>query len=362
MKKEIINLDMTKKIIEKYNEVAEKEHLLPVKVSAFYDKKVRQEINAIGIGGPLYRSVYPTKERLSLLLENDPRDFVEEYRHMPIEGVNYIIRKYKNRLLFIVTELCFGHCQYCFRAYNIAKFGESELQNNLNERIDILVKYLDKSPEISEVVLSGGDPLMLNIENLSNIFAKISKWDVRIHTRAIIYEPAVINRALAKLLRDSNVRLVLHINHPYEICEVVEKKIKLLHNNGVKLYAQFPLLRGINDNSEIIIRLLTKLDSLGVRPLTIFIADPIKYGASFRLSYGRIKRIINEINWETASWVNAVRFVMDTAVGKVRWDDIVKNEGNKIFFTREDKKIEYSDFPSELDVATDIRKLLWKEF
>ena len=86
----------------RYESLVGKEHLLPIKVTDFYKTKVNEEIDAIGYGGPLYRSVIPTLEKLDLHTSYEARDYVEEYKHMPIPNVDYIIQKYEDRVIVII--------------------------------------------------------------------------------------------------------------------------------------------------------------------------------------------------------------------------------------------------------------------
>ncbi len=95
----------------------------------------------------------------------------------------------------------------------------------------------------------------------------ITLFDIRIHTRSIVYEPSVFTKKMIDLLSKYNVRLVFHINYPYELDDVVEKKINEIRQSGIRMYSQFPLLRGINDNSKVLIKLLIKMDELNIRPL-----------------------------------------------------------------------------------------------
>jgi lysine 2,3-aminomutase len=140
----------------------------------------------------------------------------------------------------------------------------------------------------------------------------------------------------------------------------VEKKINEIRKSGIRMYSQFPLLRGINDNSKVLIKLLIEMDELDVRPLSIFIPDPISYGAVNRVSAERIEKIMDEVNWNTPSWVNSTRFVMDTTIGKVRRENIVKKEGKCITFSRDEKTVDYYDLDDGIDVPSDINILLWK--
>jgi len=351
-----------KELLKKYEELVYKDNLLPIKVSDFYKKKIVEEINVIGKGGPLYRSVIPTIEKINIKTSIETRDYVEEEKHNPVQNCDYIIQKYNDRLVFIITDICFSHCQYCFRTYNLSKFQQSNLKTTISNKISVLKKYLKSNQNIKEVIFSGGDPLSIGYENMKYALEELKEWNIRIHTRAIVYEPSVFTKEMIKLFKDNNVRLVFHINHPYEIDEIVESKIKEIRDNNIRMYSQFPLLRGINDNSEVLIKLLTKMDELNIRPLSIFIPDPISYGAVNRVSVNRIEKIIDEVNWNTPSWINSVRFVMDTTIGKVRRENIIKRNGKRITFMREGKTVDYYDLDDGIDVPTPIDKLLWKEY
>ena len=350
-----------KELQEKYKKLVETDNLLPIKISDFYMKKLVEEIAAIGKGGPLYRSVIPVKDKIELKTSVETRDYVEEDKHNPIKNCDYIIQKYDNRLVFIITDVCFAHCQYCFRTYNLSKFQQSNLKETIKKKIAILKEYLKSNPKIKEVIFSGGDPLSIGYDNMKFALEELKQWNIRIHTRAIVYEPSIFTKEMIDLLSNNNVRLVFHINHPYEIDEVVEEKIKEIRSAGIRMYSQFPLLRGINDNSKVLIKLLIKMDELNIRPLSIFIPDPISYGAVNRLSVSRIEKIMDEVNWNTPSWVNSTRFVMDTTIGKVRRENIIKRDGKCITFARDGKTVDYYDLDDGIDVPSSIDTLLWKE-
>jgi lysine 2,3-aminomutase len=104
------------------------------------------------------------------------------------------------------------------------------------------------------------------------------------------------------------------------------------------------------------------MDELHIRPLSIFIPDPISYCTSYRLKFKRIIKIMDEINWNTPSWINSTRFTMDTTIGKVRRENIIKWKDNCITFSRDGKEVKYYDLDDSLDKPTDIKKLLWKEY
>ena len=351
-----------KELKDSYQGCVEKENLLPIKVTDFYRKKVLDEVKAIGKGGPLYRSVIPIFDRINLKTSVETRDYVEESKHNPVSNCDYIIQKYNDRLVFIITDVCFAHCQYCFRTYNLSKFQKSNLKETIKNKVSVLKKYLLENSNIKEVILSGGDPLSIGYDNMKYVLEELKNWEIRIHTRAIVYEPSIFTKEIIDLLSKYNVRLVFHINHPYEIDSFVEDKINEIRSCGIRMYSQFPLLRGINDNSIVLIRLLEKMDELNIRPLSIFIPDPISYGTANRVSANRIIKIIDEVNWNTPSWINSVRFVMDTTIGKVRRENIVNVDGKKITFMRENKYVDYYDLDDGIDKPSNIETLLWKDY
>ncbi len=356
------NVLIDKELKDRYEEYVIKDNLLPIKISDYYKEKVLEEVSVIGKGGPLYRSVVPICEKLDVKTSNETRDYVEEGKHNPVKDCDYIIKKYDDRLVFLITDVCLSHCMYCFRSYNLAKFQKSNLKETIINKVKILKEYLLSNPEVKEVIFSGGDPLSIGYDNMKYALEELKDWNIRIHTRAIVYDPFVFTKEMIELLSDYNVRLVFHINHPYEIDNVVENKICEIRKNGIMMYAQFPLLRGINDNSEVLIRLLVKMDELNIRPLSIFIPDPISYGAANRVSLKRIFEIMDDINWHTPSWVNSTRFVMDTTIGKVRRENIVSIEGKKVTFSRDGKNVIYYDLDDGIDVPTSINTLLWKDY
>ncbi|HCG57919.1 MAG TPA: radical SAM protein [Clostridiales bacterium] len=356
----MINEIVDQEILTTYNYLVEKESLLPIKISNFYMKKVVEEFQTIGVNGPLFRSVLPTKNRWEVKTSEETRDYVEEVKHNPIENVDYIIQKYDNRLVFIITDVCFSHCQYCFRSYNLSKFQQSNLKETIKNKVKTLKEYLSKNPLIEEVIFSGGDPLSIGYANLKFALEELKGFKIRIHTRAIVYNPFVFDKKIIKLFKKHNIRLVFHINHPYEICSEVEKIINNIDHAGIHMYAQFPLLRGINDHYLVLKMLLEKMDELHIRPISIFIPDPISYSADYRLSFNRILEIMDELNWKTASWINSVRFTMDTTIGKVRRENITQHVGKRIVLSREGKNVDYYDLDQGIDKPSDVNILLWK--
>lgn len=352
------NYDQT--IFDRFKIVADENHLLPTKVTDFYKKKVDEEVAAVGIGGPLYRCVYPTEEKLTMFGPGEVEDFVQEYNHYPVEGNTDIVRQYPNRLLFMTTENCVSNCSYCFRTIKLAESDDIVIEDSL----DLLIEYLKEHPELEEVILSGGDAVLVAPERLRTIFERVKSLGIphlRLHTRSIVYNPALLSEELLDLLAEFDVRLVFHIMHPYEICDVVRAKINQIREKNIRMYNQNPILAGINDDPLVLKKLFTELDELRVRQMSIFTPDIIRYSASFRIPYQKICDIFDWVNYNSSAWVNSVRLVSAIPPGKGRRENIKRWDKEKGIITFEINGVEfdYVDFPEELYKKSD--KLLWKE-
>jgi lysine 2,3-aminomutase len=182
---------MTAEQRQQFNNRAKKLNILPIKVTPHYDKMVQEEYEVLGHrGGPLYRVVYPTSDRLEMRVPHEVPDFVEDQSNMPPGLANVLIHKYRRRALFLVTDRCVGHCMYCFRQDVLTDIHGNPLPP-LEERIKRVVDYLTEHPQISELILSGGDPLNIPFQNLSHLFEQLTQetevTDIRIHSRNLVF-------------------------------------------------------------------------------------------------------------------------------------------------------------------------------
>ena len=343
--------------------LAAQEGLLPVKVSAFYRQMVAAEVRTLGGHfGPLARVVLPDEERIGLRVGGEVSDFVADRSNMP-DGGNALIRKYRDRLLFAPTSICAGHCLYCFRQDLLDDLHGRE-DHAFEARTEALRARLKVEPEVREVILSGGDPLTLPANALAGILETIKGFPhlrpARLHTRAPVFQPKSLSSAKIEALARYRVRIVLHVVHPYELCAEVEDLIGRLRAAGLRLYNQFPLLRGVNDHETVLARLLERLDELHVRNLSIFVPEPITGSATYRLAYDRILALWRQLNWSNPSWITATRLALDTPFGKVRPEDEIAREEGHILFRREGRTIRYPDFPQEHDRPGQVETLLWQ--
>jgi len=352
-----------------YAALAARERLLPIKVPAFYQKKLDAEAAALGHSeGPLHRMVRPTRERFAPPAGGEVADWVDDRANMPVPGSRAIIHKYADRVLFMPTSVCAGHCQYCFRQDVLTDaHAEGGDLKGLAAEVEKLTAYLASRPEVSEVVLSGGDPLTLSMRDLGLVLTAIrgvpTIRSIRLHTRAPAFAPRIFadDRKL-DLLAEAGVRLVLHFAHPYEICEEVAEVLDRLDAKRIRLYNHFPLLRGVNDHRDVLARLIETLDDHRVRTLSVYVPEPIRHSAPFRVTLDRFFALQDELTATTPSWINAVRFTLDSPIGKVRREHIVVRQPatGRVTFEKAGQRFVFPDFPADLDIPGDRATMLWK--
>ncbi|OAI13723.1 EF-P beta-lysylation protein EpmB [Methylomonas koyamae] len=196
-----------------------------------------------------------------------------------------VIHKYHGRILLIATGACAVHCRYCFRR----NFPYGELQLS-GQKIDSALAYVEQRPEISEVILSGGDPLLLSdakLERLMRRFAEIGHIKrIRIHTRTPVVLPQRITDELLAAFSalPAQIVMVLHVNHAQELSDSVKRICTELRRSDVTLLNQSVLLKGINDDGERLRELSEKLFSFNILPYYLHLLDRASGVGHFEVS------------------------------------------------------------------------------
>ena len=348
---------------------AEGTPLLPVKVPRHYRQLVEEELALLGrTGGPLYRVVYPTDDRFTTFAPGEVTNFVEDFGHMPPDLERVIVHRYPAKLLYFPTDTCIGHCQYCFRPdiTGTDPAAKNRHRNLTDDVLDRVVAYLTSKPHVREIIFSGGDPLACKPERLDHALSRLGappgvRW-FRFHSKAPLFAPAVLSDAMIDVLARHRVKLVIHAVHPYELGEEVGQRLHAARARGLMMYNQFPLLRGINDHADVLLELAYRCVDLGVQMLTMFIADPIRYGATYRLRLARVFELADEVFLRGEGWVSNFRVCMDSPLGKVRREHIVSHDPARdvYVFERDCRQVTYHDIPAEMDVPTPARDLLYR--
>lgn len=227
---------------------------------------------------PLLKQVLPWDDEAADA-EGFSDDPLAEHQHNPVKG---LIHKYRSRVLFIATSQCAINCRYCFRRH-------FDYQANSPSRAQWLaaINYVREHPEINEVILSGGDPLVLGDSQLDWLLTELENIShltrVRLHSRIPIVLPSRLTDECLKRLAQSRLQgiLVIHANHPNELDDTVKESLLRAKAAGITLLNQSVLLRGINDTPSTLITLSEKLFDAGVLPYYLHIMDKVRGAQHF---------------------------------------------------------------------------------
>jgi lysine 2,3-aminomutase len=253
--------------------------IYPAKINSYYLSLIKEK------GDPIYRQCIPSVDEITDTFgEEDPLH--EESSCQSRENVpSLITHRYPDRVLFQVSNQCSMYCRFCTRK---RKMGDPTKQPRKEEMRKGL-EYIRNHPEIRDVILSGGDPLLFDDSVLEEIvrgnhnILKERKGILRIGTRIPCALPQRVTPELCEMLKKYQPLYInTHFNHPAEITPESEKACNMLADAGIPLGCQTVLLKGVNDNPETMKALMTGLVHMRVRPYYLYQADPVKGTNHFR--------------------------------------------------------------------------------
>ena len=223
---------------------------------------------------PIRQLIIPNPHELEDWGDLDPSG---EHHYTILPGLEH---KYNSTALFLVSNVCGGICRYCFRK-RVFIHRRKDLLTDLPAAID----YLQQHPEITNVLLTGGDPLVLSTKRLEKIFDALLPLDtvkiIRIGSKMPAFNPYRIlnDPSLLELMRrcadaEKQLYVIVHFNHPREITDVARAVLKEMHAAGAVVANQTPIIRGINDNPDTLAKLFKELSFIGVPPYYVFQCRP----------------------------------------------------------------------------------------
>lgn len=260
---------------------------------------------------PVRKQAIPSIEELTVN-ECDMDDPLSEERDSPIKG---IVHRYPDRALFMVTRKCSMYCRHCTRrrivGYEDYSIGSSE--------IDLAIEYIKQNNGIRDVLISGGDPLVMPDNWLENIIRRLRGIPhvevIRIGTRTPVVLPMRITDELLKMLcRYHPIWINTHFNHPREITAESSLACEKIVDSGIPLGNQSVLLRGINNSTEILKELFTKLVKIRVRPYYLYQCDVVKGIGHFRTTVSQGIEIMDKIRGYISGYA-VPTFVIDAPGG-----------------------------------------------
>jgi lysine 2,3-aminomutase len=264
-----------------------------------------------GLVNPIRSIFLPTNKEYELGLQqmDDP---LGENQFSPTPQ---LIHRYPDRVLLLVTDVCAAYCRYCTRKYYTAK-GKPRLKNDYLKKA---LAYISQHQEIREVILSGGDPLILDDSLLESLLTEIRAIDhveiIRIGTRVPVVNPMRITEYLAKTLRKFKPLVVMtHFNHPKEVTDNARLAIDILVDQGLMVMNQMVLLNGVNNHPAIVQALSRRLLYLGVKPYAMYQCDPSMGTDHLRTSIENSLKIVNAL-WGKFSTLATPQFYVDIPGG-----------------------------------------------
>ncbi len=252
-----------------------------------------------------------------------------EQANSPVPG---IIRVYPDRIAVIVTSRCPVYCRFCLRK-RLKRDRKDDLRG---KRLRAVISYIKKDASVRDVLLTGGDPLMLGDGELDEILGELSSIEhveiIRIGTRTPCTWPQRITESLAQMIASHHpVWLNTHFNHPLEITPDSEHALDILLGKGIPVGNQSVLLRGVNDSVEVMRELIKKLVKARVRPYYLYQAQNLASTRHFIVTIEKGLDIIRGLRGFTTGFA-VPQYVLDTPYGKIPLnpDYLIGREGNYI--------------------------------
>jgi lysine 2,3-aminomutase len=294
-------------------EVAEREIDVAALQDAFDNFQMRITPAALDLigepGDPMWNQYVPTVEELDVV--DGVIDSLDEDGDSPVPNITH---RYPDRVLFLVSPVCASYCRFCTRR---RKVGDPE-KIPLNQ-YDSAFEYIASHPDVRDVILSGGDPMMLSDRRLEYIFQKLRAIPhveiIRIGSRITSHLPERITPEFCEMVKKYHpIYMNTHFDHPSELTPAAVAALGRLADAGVPLGCQTVLLRGVNDDPGIMKELMQKLMKARVRPYYIYMADQVAGGEHFRTTVEKGLEIIKALRGWT-SGLAVPHFVIDAPGG-----------------------------------------------
>ena len=289
-----VDIQIVEHVIQKY----------PMKVNAYYLNLIKKK------NDPIWKQCIPDlKELTDTRGDADP---LKEEQYSPVQG---LVHRYPDRVLLLVSNKCAMYCRFCTRKRKVGKKYTSLSEWDFKNAI----KYIKSHKEIRDVIISGGDPLLLDDARLENYIKNVRKIRhveiIRIDSRIPCTLPQRITLDLCKMLKKyPPIYFLTHFNHPREVTEEAKNACEMLAESGVVMGNQSVLLKGVNDDSKTLMKLNHELLKCRVRPYYLYIPDAVCGTAHFRVSIESALKIMEEMFGFT-SGLAVPRLIIDLVDG-----------------------------------------------
>jgi lysine 2,3-aminomutase len=243
---------------------------------------------------PMARQFVPDAAELDFS-QAERADPIGDEAHAPVDG---IVHRYPDRVLLKLVDICAAYCRFCFRRERVGK-GSGLLQP---KALAAALGYIRAHPQIWEVILTGGDPLVVSARRLAAIAAELAAIEhvkiLRVHTRVPIAAPSRVTPALVRALKASGkaVYAAVHVNHPRELSKEARRACARFVDAGIPVLSQTVLLRGVNDDAQVLGSLMRALIECRIKPYYLHHGDLAPGTAHWRTSIARGQSLMRALH------------------------------------------------------------------
>lgn len=297
-----------REVIEKY----------PMRVNSYYLGLIEK------MNDPIWRQAIPDIEELEHYMDLTP-DPLDEEGGIPLGGPRTIIHRYPDRVLLFASNECAMYCRFCTRK---RKVGDDR-KNPSTEELNKAIEYIGAHEDIRDVLISGGDPLLIPTRKLDEVLGKLRRIPhldvIRIGTRVACVWPQKIieDKEFVDMLRahrpgslkEPQLYINTHFNHPNEITNESYQAVKIIRDLGIPMGNQSVLLRGVNDETDIMRELVHGLGKMGVKPYYLYYADLVEGTGHFRTEVYKGKEICRDLCGSTTGFLRPT-YVVDAQGGR----------------------------------------------
>jgi len=260
---------------------------------------------------PIRKQVIPRAGEMQISAE-EQLDSLGEDEHSPVPG---LVHRYPDRVLFLVTDRCAAYCRYCTRSRLVSNAQDY----NFHPDYEQALRYIESHPEIRDVLLSGGDPLLLSDKKLEHLLSRLRAIKhiefIRIGSRIPVFLPQRITPELCEIFKQYGpIWMSIHVNHPKEATAELKEACERLSFAGVPLGNQSVLLKGINDDVDVMKALVHRLLRMRVRPYYLYQMDLITGGSHFKVDVRKGLEIIRALRGHTTGYA-VPQYVIDAPGG-----------------------------------------------
>ena len=278
---------------------------------------------------PIKRIIMPDVEELN---EWGELDASNEEKYTKVHGLEH---KYNSTALLLVNEVCAAYCRFCFRK-RLFMNENDEVTKDISQGLE----YIKNNKEINNVLLTGGDPLILSTSKLEPIIQQLREIDhvkiIRIGTKVpafnpfrIIKDPSLLEMFRKYSTAQKKIYIMAHFNHPRELTSQAIEGLKALMDSGVTLVNQTPMVKGVNDDPDVLAELFSKLSFIGVPPYYVFLCRPTLGNEAYSVPVEKGYEIFEKSRIRCSGLAKRARLVMSHESGKI---EVVGMTDDQIFF------------------------------